>query len=65
MKFVEWLGFLICLASLLSNGIIRHNSFSNTLWSNVTFVSMFVGGIITIIAFLVRKLGNKANSKSL
>lgn len=63
LKFLEWLGFLICLGSIICNGIIRNNSLSNTLWINITFVSMFVGGIITIIAYLFRKLGNNEKKK--
>lgn len=65
IKFLEWLGFLICLVSSLSNGIIRHFGLSNTIWLNVTFFLMFVGGMITIIAFLIGKLENKRNGKTL
>ena len=65
MKFLEWLGFLICFGSCISNGIIRSYTLSDTLWSKVTFVAMFVGAIITIVAFLFRKFGNKSKSKSL
>ena len=65
MKFLEWLGFFICLASSISNGIIRSYTLSDTFWSKVTFVGMFIGGIIAFIPFLYRKLGNKAKSKNL
>ncbi len=65
LKFLEWLGFLICLGSIICNGIIRNISLSNTLWINGTFISMFVGGIITIIAYLFRKLGSNAKNKSI
>jgi hypothetical protein len=65
MKFLEWVGFIICLCSMIAIGMLRHYGLSDTLWWNVTFVSMFVGGIVTIFAFLIRKIGNKGNSKSI
>ncbi|MFG6117245.1 hypothetical protein ACGTN9_18995 [Halobacillus sp. MO56] len=63
MKFIEWFGFIICLGSLIANGIIRHNGLSDTFWGNFTFILIFAGAIITIIAFLIRKFGNKENNK--
>lgn len=58
-KFFEWLGLIVCMVSILANGIIRHNGLSGTLWSNVTFYTIFIGMIITVGAFFGRKFKNK------
>ncbi|WP_078435409.1 hypothetical protein [Metabacillus halosaccharovorans] len=65
LRIIEWIGYIICLGSVLANGLIRHNGNPNTLWDRVTFFSVFVGTIITIVAFLFRKYGghNKENRK--
>ncbi len=65
MKVIEWLGFVICLGCLITIGTFRHYGITDTLWWYILWVSMFVGGTITIIAFLIRRFGNKENSKSL
>ncbi len=57
LRIIEWIGYIICLGSVLANGLIRHNGNHNTLWDRVTFFSVFVGAIITIVAFLFRKYG--------
>jgi len=54
-KFFEWLGFLIVLASIYANGLIRHNGNSDTIWFNVTIVVMAIGAITTFTAFFIRK----------
>jgi hypothetical protein len=65
MKFLEWLGFIICLGSMIANGLIRHSGISDSPWWTLTFVSMFFGGMVTIITFLIRKFRNKENSESI
>ncbi|KRG11645.1 hypothetical protein ACA29_15940 [Lederbergia galactosidilytica] len=59
MKFIEWCGFIICLGSMIANGIIRHNGLSNTPWEHFTFILMFAGAVIAIIAFVIRKFGDE------
>ncbi|WP_404354999.1 hypothetical protein LG291_15475 [Cytobacillus firmus] len=59
MRVIEWFGFIICLGSMTANGILRHKGMADTFWGNLTSILIFTGAIVTIIAFLFRKLRTK------
>jgi hypothetical protein len=65
LKVIEWLGFVICIGCLITIGTFRHYDIMDTLWWSILWILMFVGGSITIIAFLIRRFGNKVKSNSL
>jgi hypothetical protein len=50
---------------MIANGLIRHSGISDSPWWTLTFVSMFFGGMVTLITFLIRKFRNKENSESI
>ncbi|SPF42375.1 conserved hypothetical protein [Candidatus Desulfosporosinus infrequens] len=54
-KIFEWIGFVICISAMWVYGMIRDNGHYDTIWLYVSFSVMLIGGIITIIAFLIRK----------
>lgn len=59
-KIFEWLGFGICIIALLAFGMMRANGHYDTIWLNVSFIVMIMGGIITIIAFFIRKKASQS-----
>jgi hypothetical protein len=62
MKVIEWFGFIICLGSMTANGRLRLNGMTDTFWGNLTSILIFTGAIVTIIAFLFRKLKTKIDN---
>lgn len=54
MKFLEWLGFIICVCSILANGYFRSID-NQILLEQLTFFSAFGGAIISVASFFIRK----------
>ena len=54
-KIYEWLGFLIVIASIWADGMIRSKGNSHTIWLYVTVSGMVIGTTITFVAYFIRK----------
>ncbi|KGR91388.1 hypothetical protein CD30_06110 [Ureibacillus massiliensis 4400831 = CIP 108448 = CCUG 49529] len=60
LKIIEWLGFIICVGSVFTNGYLRSQGHHN-LMEQFTFYSVFGGASITIAAFFIRKRNTRKN----
>ncbi len=58
-KIFEWIGFVICISAMWAHGMMRDNGHYDITWLHVSFSVMLIGGIITIIASLIRKKAGK------
>lgn len=54
-KIFEWLGWLMVMASIWANGVIRNNGNSDSIWLNITVALMAIGATITFVTYFIRK----------